>query len=154
MTITRRAELDMIGFDVGNDPVTQGQIDLRWRKLTYDGDRLIATGYHRALVDVDTDLDALLEAVALDLEGQGYDRPPATDRAYIDANANLAWSPEVRAAVTADRERRRQDDEAEGATAEAERRAAADAEQQRVDAAVDKAMDRMARNILFDGKGK
>jgi hypothetical protein len=107
MSITRRAELDMIGFDVSNDPAKQGQIALRWRKMIYDGDELLAADYHRTLIDADTDVDALIEAVNTDLERQGYGKTPAADRPYIDAATRLAWTDEVKAAVAVDRLARR-----------------------------------------------
>ena len=103
----KRVELDNIGFNVGLDPVRQGIIELRYRKLTEDDDgKVIATEPHRATIDVDTNLDEYLEQVAADLERQGYGRPPETDRGYIDDVCNRAWTPEVRAAVKADREER------------------------------------------------
>ena len=118
MSITKRAEIDLIGFDVGNDPVGQGRMEIRWRKMIYEGDRLLATDYHRAAIDVDTDLDATLEAVAQDIEQQGYTRPPQSDRGYIDDMCKRAWTPEVRAAVAADRaEKRRRAQEEETAIA-------------------------------------
>lgn len=117
--VIKRVELDMIGFDVGNDPVKQGQLALRWRKLIYDDDVLVATEYHRALIDVDTDLDATFDMVAQDLERQGFGRPPETDRGYIDDATNRAWTPEVRAAVAVDRKEK------------AEREAAAQADRAR-----------------------
>lgn len=145
MTITKRAELDMIGFDVGNDPVKQGQVSLRWRKMTYDGEKLAATEYHRMLIDADADLDASLEAVAADLERQGFGRPPDADRPYIDAAINLAWTPEVKAAVAADREQRRQEEEAAAAAAKSEHDAAVIAEQKRFDDAVASAINRVSK---------
>jgi hypothetical protein len=166
MTVLKRAELDMIGFNVSNDPAKQGVIALRWRKLTYVDGVLAATDYHRSEVDVDTDLDATLGAVADDIEGQGYTRPPSTDRAYIDASTNLAWTPEVRAAVAADRaakraaEEKRQTEQAardaeaaakreeerkqHQANVKAEQEAAAKANQALIDAAVAKALGKAA----------
>jgi hypothetical protein len=123
--MSKRAELEMIGFDVGNDPVKNGQIALRWKKLTYDENGvLLAADYHRTVIDVDTDLDATLGAVYDDLERQGFGRPPATDRGYIDDATKRAWTPEVRSAVALDR------------IAKAEREATAKAEREAAEAAV------------------
>src|SRR5687767_11300973 len=100
----KRVELDLIGFDVSNDPTKQGQLSIRYRKLTYDDDgNLLASEYHRTGLDVDSDVDATLEMVAQDLERQGFGRPPETDRGYIDDATNRAWTPQVKAAVAADR---------------------------------------------------
>lgn len=126
-TILQRAELDCIGFDVSNNPVTQGRMELRWRKLTYLDGQLVATDYHRATVDVDTDIDATIEMIDADLERQGFGRMPKSDPDYIKRNAELAWTPEVRAAVAADRLAQAEREAAERAadeTAAAQREAA------------------------------
>lgn len=116
----------MIGFDVSDDPARQGQISLRWRKLGYDENgALVETAYHRAVIDADTDLDAVLEAVGADLEAQGYGRPPQSDRSYIAAVAQLAHTPEVRAAVA--EKRRAEKEEFDRQDAERKAREAEDA---------------------------
>jgi hypothetical protein len=100
--IVKRVELDNIGFDVGNDPSTKGQIALRWRKLTYVDGKLEASEPHRTMIDADMTEDqvtAHLETVAKDLENQGFGRPPPNNKNYIDAVKNLAWTPEIKAAT-------------------------------------------------------
>jgi hypothetical protein len=146
MAVVKRCELDMIGFDVGIDPAMQGQMSLRWRKLTYDNGELVASSYHRALIDVDTDLDTALEAISSHLEQMGYEPPPASDRSYIDAVTSLAWTPEVKAAVAADRKQKREAAEAEAAR-EAEALAAeAKARQDQFDAAVAASIAKLGKN--------
>ena len=125
MSIVRRAELDLVGFDVGNDLVTRGHIALRWRKLTYFDDKLISSEYHRANIDVDTDISATLAAINADLVQKGFLPMPASDEDYVRVNADLAWTPEVRAAVKADRDAKKASaeaaaEQAEQARAEAE----------------------------------
>lgn len=100
MEVTKRVELDMIGFDVGNDPSKQGEIALRWRKMIYAGNDLLATEYHRSNLNPLSDVSATLEAVYDDLEAQGYGRPPDTDMPYINAVTSLAWTDEVVAAYS------------------------------------------------------
>jgi hypothetical protein len=146
VSIIKRCELDMIGFDVGNDPAKQGQMSLRWRKLTYDNGELVASSYHRLEIDADTELDTALEAIYSHLEQMGYEQPPASDRSYIDAVTTLAWTPEVKAAVAADRKQKREAAEAEAAR-EAEALAAeAKARQEQFDAAVAASVARLAKN--------
>jgi hypothetical protein len=86
-------------------------------KLTYDGDELKASEYHRTTVDTGDDILATIDAVNRNLDSQGFGFTPSTDAAYIEMAAKLAWTPEVRAAVAADRK------------AKAEREAQAAAEQ-------------------------
>jgi hypothetical protein len=137
MGMVQRAELDMIGFDVGNDPAKQGRIALRWRKLTYVDDVLKATDYHRTFIDADTDVHGTLELIGDDLEREGFARPPATDVPYIDAVTSLAWT---------DRKQKREAAEAEAAR-EAEALAAeAKARQDQFDAAVAAAVARLGKN--------
>lgn len=148
--IVKRVELDNIGFDVGNDPVKQGQIALRWRKLIFVDDVLVASEPHRVgePIDVDTDVDDLLERVALDLERQGFGRPPETDRGYIDDAINRAWTPEVRAAVAADRQAKA----AREAAAQAERdKQQRDAEAKKAEAEAEM-FDRFVRMMKGDGE--
>jgi hypothetical protein len=146
MSIIKRCELDMIGFDVGNDPAKQGQMSLRWRKLTYEGGKLVATGYHRLEIDADTELETSLQALYSHLEQMGYEPPPASDRSYIDAVTNLAWTPEVKAAVAADRKQKREAAEADAARETEALAAEAKARQEQFDAAVAAAVARLAKN--------
>ena len=134
MILIKRVELDNIGFDVGTDPVKQGQIALRWRKMTIIDGKVEATEPHRDLIDVDTDLNARLEEVYADLERQGFGRPPDTDRGYIDDATKRAWTPEVRAAVKADRKAKAEREEAERAENEKQAKKANE-EQQAADEA-------------------
>jgi hypothetical protein len=146
MGMVQRAELDMIGFDVGNDPAKQGRIALRWRKLTYVDDVLKATDYHRTFIDADTDVHGTLELIGDDLEREGFARPPATDVPYIDAVTSLAWTPEVKAAVAADRKQKREAAEAEAAREDEALAAEAKARQDQFDAAVAAAVARLGKN--------
>jgi hypothetical protein len=144
--IEQRSELDCIGFNVGNEPSQQGRIQLRYRKMTYIDGQLRATDYHRVSIDADTDLDATLDLVASDIEAQGFAAPPISDRPYIDAVTSLAWTPEVKAAVAADRELKREAAEADAAR-EAEALATdAKARQEQFDAAVAASVARLAKN--------
>lgn len=102
--IIRRAELDMVGFDVGDDPVKQGQVALRWRKLTYVDGQLIGTEHHRVVVDVDTNLDTVIGDIEDHLVAMGYDRPPAADLPLIKSITTSIWTDEIRAAVATDRQ--------------------------------------------------
>lgn len=98
MTV-RKALLDMIGFDVSNDLAMHGNIALRWRKLTYDDEgNLLISQYHRAMVEPDQDIDAVIEAVQQDLEAQGFQRMPAWGVAKIKEQTDDLWTPAVKAA--------------------------------------------------------
>lgn len=103
MTVIRRAEIDLIGFDVGANPESQGTLAIRWAKLTYDDDRLIARENHRAMLNAGDDIDAAMAAVDADLIGQGFAAMPAGDVDLVKAQAGVIWTPEIVAAVAAKR---------------------------------------------------
>ena len=117
--MSRRAELDMIAFDVGTEAVTQGRVQLRWRLMSWNEakQQWNHDDYVRVEVDADTDLDATITAIEDHIEQvKGYGRPPATDRDYIAWNVERTRTPEVRSAVAADRaEKKRIADESHAA---------------------------------------
>lgn len=104
MAVIRRAELDMIGFDVSNNPESQGTLAIRWAKLTYDDDRLLARENHRVVLNAGDDIDAAMASVDADLVSQGFSAMPSTDIELVKAQAALIWTPEIVAAVAAKRE--------------------------------------------------
>lgn len=102
-TITKRAEIDMTGYNVGNDPVTQGQIEVRWAKLTYLDDRLVSRESHRDVVWPETNLDARMAEVRDHLasggEGLGFVWDSfAADLALLKTLADQIWTPQIVAA--------------------------------------------------------
>lgn len=119
MTITRRAELDMVGFDVGNDVSRQGTIALRWRKMTYDGDVLVSTEPHRANIEPGDDIDAIVSQINANLTGMGFE-PTDGDTDWIKYVAAKCWTPEI---VTATAARKQAEAAEEAAKTEAQLRA-------------------------------
>jgi hypothetical protein len=140
MTVAKVLKLASITFDVSDDPTTQGQVFVSWLK-TVSG----RSEEHRLFIDVDTDLNAALEADGLNLEQQGFERPSATVRAIIDGAAAMVRTPEVVAAVSAARKANREKLEAEAEARATERKATAEAEQKRFDDAVAAAVERLTK---------
>lgn len=101
MAITQRAEIDCIGYDVGNDPAKQGTLSIRWAKLTFNGDTVIARENHRTTLNPGDDIDAVMAAVNADLTAQGFGAMPATDIDLIKAQTAHVWTPDVVAAYRA-----------------------------------------------------
>jgi hypothetical protein len=105
--ILQRSELDMTGYNVGEDVAMQGQIALRWRKLTYADGALIATEYHRAMIEPLMDIDGFLDGVEADLAAQGWpwaENVIALDRQIIATLASMIWTESVVAAFEARRQ--------------------------------------------------
>jgi hypothetical protein len=105
--ILQRSELDMTGYNVGEDVAMQGQIALRWRKLTYANGTLIATEYHRAMIEPLMDIDGFLDGVEADLAAQGWpwaENVISLDRQIISTLANMIWTENVVAAFEARRQ--------------------------------------------------
>lgn len=100
MAIIRRAELDMVGFNVGNDVSRQGAIALRWRKMTYDGETLISTEPHRANIEPGDDIDAIVAQINANLSAMGFE-PTDGDTGWIKYVAEKCWTPEIIAATAA-----------------------------------------------------
>lgn len=100
-----RAELDMIAFDVGTDPVRQGILEIRWRLMSWVESRQAwnKDDFVRVVIDADVDIDRTFDEVEAMIAGLGYERPPADDREYLRDSAKRAWNPAVRAAVAKDR---------------------------------------------------
>lgn len=136
MTVTRRAEIDLIGFDVGNEAACQGQMAIRWAKLTYDSGRLLARESHRVLLAPGDDIDSVMGMVNTDLAGQGFGSMPLSDIDLVKIQAAAVWTPEIVAAAAAKR-----------AADVAEQSAAAAAMQEREDAQAAEAADAQEQMI-------
>lgn len=136
--IIQKSVLDMVGFD----PAGTGQMQLRWRKLTYLDDTLLAHEYHRSdFIEAGDDVEAVYDANLKGLADLGF--PVADDaegRALAKSIAKQRHTPDrikARAAVVA-----RQQKEAEefAARQAAELAAAEAARQEEIAKAVKEAM--------------
>jgi len=104
MTITKRAEVDMVGYDVGAEISMQGNLQVRFSLLTYDDGALLGRQYHRVNLTPGMDVDAVMALVDADLQRMGYGTMPASDVVLVKAQTTLIWTPEVVAAWSARRE--------------------------------------------------
>lgn len=99
-TYLERAEIDSVGYDVGNDLAKSGDLAVRWKKLTYRNGDLMSTGYHRTVLTPLTDIDATMDAVRVDLEKQGFICDKFDDDiALVKLLADRYMTPEVIAAA-------------------------------------------------------
>jgi hypothetical protein len=105
--VTQRSELDMTGYNVGEDIAQQGELALRWRKMLYVSGKLKVTEYHRRVLNPGDDVAAVLADVEADLYQQGYPwdaRVINLDKGIIGTLVEKIWTPEIvaarRAAVT------------------------------------------------------
>lgn len=98
VTIIQRAEIDLIGFNVGNDVSLQGQIAIRIAKLTYIDDRLIQNESDRVVVNPGDDIDATFATKNAMLENIGFSGIPASDVALVKLQTTAIWTPEIIAA--------------------------------------------------------
>lgn len=115
------ARLDMIGFDVSDDPSQNGNIAVRFRKLILDDDgRALTSEYHRAAFEPMSNeaRDDLIERVQQDLERQGFERCPQWGIDQIKRQTTDLWTPEVRAAHARRREAQQRAEAQLGAGAE------------------------------------
>jgi len=99
--LIKRAEIDMIGFNVGDDPAHQGDFEIRWRKMVWLDGELLKTEYHRTRITPACDVAATLEMVDADLTAQGYGRMPDGDIELVKAQVDRYWTPAVLAASAA-----------------------------------------------------
>lgn len=98
-TVTQRAEIDLTGYNVSSDPATQGEIALRWAKLTYIDTRLISRENHRDVIWPETDIDARMAEVDAHLTELGFTwDTKAEDIVLVKSLAQQIWTPEVVAA--------------------------------------------------------
>lgn len=121
MAITRRAEVDMVGYDVGADVAMQGNLQVRFALLTYEDDILLTRQIHRVNLSPDLDVDTVMALVDADLERLGFGAMPASDVVLVKAQTALIWTPEIVEAWSA----RQATEQAELATRSAEMQAAA-----------------------------
>lgn len=101
MTISKRAEVDMVGYDVGNDIALRGNLQVRFALLTYEDDVLLNRQAHRVSLSPGLDIEAVMALVDVDLERKGFGVMPASDVDLVKSQAALIWTPEVVAAWTA-----------------------------------------------------
>ena len=119
--ITKRAEIDMVGYDVGAAISMQGNLQVRFSLLTYEDGALLGRQYHRVNLTPDLDVDAVMALVDADLQRLGFGTMPASDVVLVKAQTALIWTTEVVAAWGA----RQAAEEAEMAARMAEMQAAA-----------------------------
>jgi hypothetical protein len=98
--ITFRAEIDLTGFDVSDDPARQGNIEIRWRLLMLvDGVAQDNVKLHRDLISSEVDLEArfILQRAHLAERGYNWDSYDM-DLALLQGITNLIWTPTVKQA--------------------------------------------------------
>jgi hypothetical protein len=122
--------LKSIEFDTSDNPSAQGAVYITWLKGAADE--------HRLLIDVDTDIAAMLAADAYTIEAQGFERPPAGLQNLVSAVTDFIWTPKVRATVKAAKDAEREQMVADLARA-------SEAEQKRFDDAVAAAVARLSK---------
>lgn len=129
-TVTKRAEIDSVGYDVGEDLAQYGNLSIRWAKLTHVDGVLVSRENHRAFLETGADPAAMIAAVNRDLESMGFGTMPAVDTTLVNAATSILWTPDVLKAAS-DKEAARQAAEA----ADAEQMAKAIQEQEDAKAA-------------------
>lgn len=121
MSIIKTAEIDVISFNVTGEIADQGNIQIKWAKLTYD-DTKPRSGtnpireVHTATVTPGEDLAAVIAGNNKSLADQGFGEMPSMDHDIVNFLSATVVTPEIKGAFG---ERK------------AEQKAVADAEQAR-----------------------
>ena len=98
MAITQRAEIDAVGYNVSDDVALQGHMEIRFAKLTFEGEKLLGREYVRTAVTPGTDIDAMISVVNAHMVEIGFGSLPVSDTALLKAQTAVIWTPEVVAA--------------------------------------------------------